>query len=74
MVAGIPDYSIDVFFIGASRTAHIDIEFSGAKFGGGDGKTAIFLVGNFARMSLCRIRALVTKSEHWIAAIAFPEN
>ena len=33
MVAGIPDYSIEVFFIGARSTAHIDIEFSGAKLG-----------------------------------------
>jgi len=69
MVAGIPDHSIEVFVVGASRTAHIDIEFCGAKLGGGDGEAAIFLVGNFARMICSRIYALVTKSGRWIAAI-----
>jgi len=70
LVARILDCGIEIFFIGARCTAQSDMKLFGAKLRGGNGQAAIFLVGNFARMSFCQIRALATKSGHWIAAIA----
>jgi hypothetical protein len=51
-VARVPDYGVEIFFVGPGCTAQIGIEFLGAKFGGGDGETDTFLARGFGQILL----------------------